>query len=124
MKINTREGVIELEDVDFFYIYRERWQNGTVLAARIKKELVTFFSSYHKEADEYGIVKKKYNNSSYTIRIKDEPKLRKQIYQLLKTHGYNYSKKTGINGGTPIAESYTIRQRRLAPIHVKERGRC
>ena len=119
MKINTKEGVeVDVKDVDYFYLIHERYQHGLLLKCKIKKRLVTFYGGsmfgQHTEADEYGMVRRKYNRNAYHIRNKDEPKLRNKIYNIINKHGKIVSRKVGSNAGTPIAQSWTITDKRIS----------
>ncbi len=114
--------IIDIEDVEYFYIVHKQYQYGLILKAQIKKGLYTIQSSYSKEADQYGFVRRKYDNlgGSYYIRIKDEPKLRNKIYSLIEKYGDVYTRKVGVNAGTPIAQSWTITDKRLSGEKVLE----
>jgi hypothetical protein len=107
---NNTNAHVPIEDIDHFELKHKSGCNGLQVTAVIKKELIDKWNSSYNKI----ITKGKYelHQQSFTIRNKDMPKFRKELYdELMKTPTITTTH--GINAGTPIAQSWTINKKEL-----------
>ena len=96
---------IPIEDIEKFQMYHEAWRNGNQICAIIKKELIEKFDYNYVRIVNSG----KYKTSQHRliIRSKDMPTFREALRQELNKTPI-ITTFSGINSGTPIAQSYTF----------------
>lgn len=108
---------VPIDDIQSFELVHETFKNGLQLRANIKPELV---DRWNRGLGEYGDwEKRKYTKSWFTIRTKDEPKLSKQLRKILM-ESKTIIVHSGINAGTPIAQSYTYGKKELTIEKIQE----
>ena len=112
--VDSASVEIPIEDIEKFRLRHKAYQHGLIIDAVVKKELVSFYNMYHRERDEYGMVKRKYplNQATLWIRAKDMPKFRRELVKAFE--GVEViAERRGINAGTPIAQSWEVRYKEI-----------
>jgi hypothetical protein len=105
-----KEAIIPIGDISKFSLSHLVDKNGLQIRGHIKSELIEQYNYSYTQIIKEG----KYNihQKTFSIRAKDMPKFRKELFkELMKTPTITIT--TGINAGTPAAQSYTFSKKEL-----------
>lgn len=110
---------IPINDIEKFIIRHHTGRNGLIIEALLKEDVLSFVHVGHSEADKYGEVKRKYpvNYRRIHIRMKDNPRFRKKLYDALMKRETK-TQTMGMNAGTPAAISWTVAWKEITPGEV------
>jgi len=100
IQTNTgKESIVDFEDIIRFNLIHYNYENGLKVTFEVKEELINKWNDSHTKV----IKENKYEFPHFTIRGKDDNKLRKKFYDLLKKYG----KTTGRFIRTSLYNGYT-----------------